>query len=287
LQFTNAADICESPMLNYALIDNQILRKDEIKISPFDRGLLFGDGVFTTLLIEEGRPIFFHAHQRRLHKQAKELGIKAPLISYDAVKDLIKHNQAELGTYKLKFVVTGGNTDVQGFKKRVSGSMIGYMEFFQPRSTPLKLTVFPKPMESPSAHLKTLAYLDRFLIMNWTKEKGFDDCLIVDSKFNILETLFANIFWVHAGTFFYPDPQLDLVLGITLQILQEEITKLGYKLQPIQTAVGNIPKKANIFLANSLIGFFPVVNIQEQQYPRDEALEQAITTRYLNIKHLY
>lgn len=274
-------------MLNYALFNNQVLEKDKIKITPFDRGLIFGDGVFTTLLVEDGRPIFFYAHQRRLHKQAKDLGIKAPLISIDTIKTLIEQNKAERGHFKLKICITGGSIEIKGFKKRRPGCLIGYMEEFQPHTHPLKLTLYPKPIESPSAKFKTLAYLDRFLIMDWTKSQGFDECLIVDAKLNILEALFANIFWIYDEVFFYPDPQLDLVQGITIKILQKKLQSIGLRLMPVQSIWNKIPEKANVFLANSLVGFSPVVYLQKQKFSRNLILERQITASYQRIKELY
>ncbi|NBW58099.1 hypothetical protein EBR43_10050, partial [bacterium] len=53
--------------------NNEFLPVDDIKISPLDRGFIFGEGIYTTLACQEGVPLFVERHEKRLKTQIEEL----------------------------------------------------------------------------------------------------------------------------------------------------------------------------------------------------------------------
>ncbi|GAB4186383.1 MAG: branched-chain-amino-acid transaminase [Simkaniaceae bacterium] len=271
----------------FVLFNDQVVEKEKVCISPFDRGVIFGDGVFTTILIENGKPVFFDAHQKRLHEQAKSLHIKAPLIAKEHIYDLIAKNNARFGNYRLKIVIMGGSVDVKGFEKRQAGALFGFLEPYEKKNKPLRVSIYPDPVETPIARFKTLSYLHRFILFDWAKERGVDECLIKNSEGILLEGVFSNFFWTCESNFYYPDPRLPLLHGITIQALQKIAENLGMQAKPVKAGLDQIPQEAHIFLTNSLMGFLPVTEIDNKQFPRNPHLEKVLKENFERYKAKY
>jgi 4-amino-4-deoxychorismate lyase len=82
-----------------------------------DRGFLFGDGVFSTVRIEDGSVFCWDLHKKRLFQQCQDLGIEFPNLSLDHVAALLEKNDAWEGVWRLRITVTGGLSKEKGLPK--------------------------------------------------------------------------------------------------------------------------------------------------------------------------
>ncbi len=89
-------------------LDGQLVAADDARVSPFDHGLLVGDGVFETLRVYEGVPFAWTRHHRRLVRSAAGLGLTAPSSRElrAAVDDVLDANGVTEG--RVRLTVTGG-----------------------------------------------------------------------------------------------------------------------------------------------------------------------------------
>ncbi len=268
------------------LLAGRVIAKEEALVSPLDRGFTCGDGVFTTILVENGKPIFFHAHQKRLREHAKELKIQAPFIAIKLIEELIVKNSASQGKFRLKILISGGQGPI-GFDQRRPGFILAYLQPYETKTQPLSITIYPFPFEHPGKSMKTLAYLPRFMIHDWTRAQGFDECIITNASKIVLEGTFSNIFWVIDKRFYYPDPKLHMMQGITLLTILKIVRKLGYILQPVCVDFHRIPKEANLFLCNALMGFIPVENVDHLRFHRSPLFERELHQEYEHMKSIY
>ena len=60
-------------------LDGRFLAVDEARISPLDRGFLYGDGVFTTMRAEQGQVLYLSDHLERVHQSLQDLRLSLPL----------------------------------------------------------------------------------------------------------------------------------------------------------------------------------------------------------------
>lgn len=255
------------------ILDGKCLREEEACLPINDRGFLFGDGVFTTLRVCDGKVEFIELHLERLKQQCLQLNIIPPPIPLEWLGDLIKANQAIQGIWRLKIIVTGGNDPVLRLPKRKHGHLVMTLQPYsiQPL-TPCRLCLYPEPIHRPVAALKTLSYLDRLCVYEYAQQKGFDDAIVRDG--HLLETAFSNLFWIVDNQFFAPDESLPYFKGIILNELKKNFT--------FQSAE-NIPKNSHVFICNSLIHFRPVIEIEGNTFSRQPQLEEII---YQKIKNL-
>lgn len=260
-------------------LNGDFLPESNAFIPVTDRGFLFGDGIFTTLKVNEGHPEFLEQHLQRLEQQCSQLAIVAQKFSTEIIHELIIKNHAQQGAWKLKIIVSGG-ADGFDVEKRAPGQLLITLKPYLAQASPCRLTSYPHPICHPLAKVKSLSYLDRLWIADYALKHGFDDVLVRDHHGIVLETAFANLFWRVGENLFFPDSSLPLMQGVTLQVLLVAAGNVGLHLHPIQAKLQDIPPEAQLYLCNSLKGIVPVIAIDSKKINRDEAFENTLQEIY-------
>lgn len=264
--------------MNFVLFNDQVIPKENAFLSPIDSGILIGDGVFTTLLVQNGAPILIEEHRKRLYFQAKKLGLQIIEISSESIHELIMRNKAKSGTYRLKlcYIAKG-----DFFQKNKLSTLLGLLTPYTVRKDPLRLLPYPHPIETPFSQYKTLAYSPRFFLLQWAISQHFDEVITVDSKGYILETAFANIFWFIGNTLYYPAPELPVFPGITIEIIKKIVSSWkGYSIQPTYKQIHEITGLEYWFIASSLRGIQAIVQIGTVKLSRNLVLEHHLSGAY-------
>ena len=177
----------------------------EAKIPISDRGFQFGDGAFSTIQVREGVPLFLGSHLEQLKKQCHSFNLKMPEVSREIVEELISVNHAEHGIWRLKILVTGGDSPAVGLPAR-EGRVAAFVHPFVPDPfKALKMGIFSIPYYSCHASFKSLAHLNRFYVMEEAQRRGVDDWVTVTEEGYMLEAAFGNLFWVREKTLMTPD----------------------------------------------------------------------------------
>lgn len=253
-----------------------------------DRGFLFGDGVFTSLRVFQGRPECLGLHLDRLKDHCHQLKITPPEIKNEWIREIIARNNANLGEWRLKIIVTGGNAARLDLRERKSGGVLMTMKRYSGTAlTPRKLALYPDPICRPHAHVKTLAYLDRLWVMDYAKSQGCDDAVIVDPKGVWLETAFSNLFWRDGDELIIPHVDLPLLYGVAIRIVVMAAKALNMSTRQVKARREEVPVTAQLFVCNSISGICPVVEVGGKPYSRDPYFEQEIRSAYADlIRHL-
>lgn len=260
--------------------------EEDASISIFDRGFLFGDGVFTTMHLNQGVVEGYYLHVERLQQQCKDLGIEPPSLDKAWIEKLVSLNKAKEGRWRLKVIITGGEERSSlDLARRTGSSPIIFLQPLDKQSyLPWKLGLLTYPVSNLSRY-KTLAYLERLWIKQEAKKLGQDDCLVLNSASEILETAFANIFWRVGKEIFTPSSSLPLLpgvaLGICLKVLQEE----GYYVRSVCTSFDKLPTNAEVYLCNSLIVARPVSLIHQTKLAINLSFTKKLHELY--IKSIY
>lgn len=272
--------------MRISYLNGSFISSDELNIPLLDRGVLFGEGVFTTLRLHEGFVENISRHLFRLEEHCQAIGFQPPAIDRTVFRELAARNQAGTGTWRLKVIATKGGG-------RVAGSLAILLERYEPISkAPYRLALYPTPVCKPTAHLKTLAYLDRHMIKAYGDKRGCDEVLTTGVDGNLLEGAFSNLFWVVGNTLMTPSFSLPLLKGTYLSSLIEGALKIGFKIIETESLFDEIERKANVFVCNSMIGLQAVAQIEAWTFKRDLKVEttlqglawQVISTDLLDIR---
>lgn len=254
--------------------NGRFIDKKEAFLPACSRGALFGDGVFTTLLVKDGLPLFLESHMHRIKSNLKDIHIIPPKIEKSDVFELIKRNKAVIGRYRLRITVFSNDDFSLDLKKR--GNALVLMTLSLTNSilfkSPLKLMSYPKTVISPLCKIKTVSYLNRFFLKNYALENNFDDVIVHGEKGEILEASFFNIFWVYKNSFFYPDDKLPYFFGLTIQNIIKKVEQRGYIIKKGVYFIEAIPEKASVFLCSSINPLIPVAQINDHFFKFREDL---------------
>ena len=233
-------------MYPWIIADGQLFNVQAVKMPWQDQGVLYGYGVFETILVKQSRPIFLKAHVDRLKYSAGQLGIPLPdsLADLDqAVQSLVIANQSP--DVVLNIYLTGGDRD--------SNSPRWWMGVRKlPDDHPLSITV------QKEQFARTL--LDRFKSMSYLKpilEKkrasDFDDVLLYGKSGRLYETTMASVFLVMDKMIFTPK-SLFVLPGIVRKCLLKKGAYFGFEIIEKPLFQADLQNADEIFLTNSLKG---------------------------------
>jgi len=256
---------------HWVYLNDRFCLESQAMIPIHDRGFLFGEGIFTTIRIDQGNCEFFSAHLQRLQQQTAELGMICPFISLELIHQLIQKNQADQGIWRLKIIVTA---------QTLLMTLIPYVKH---SNESVHLTCFPQPVERPTAGLKSLAYLDCLRVKQFAEHSGFTDAILANSQGILLETGQSNIFYIFEEVCYVPDFALPYLKGVFLQML---LSDLNCPIQGVNWRLEQLPAQAAIYICNSMTHVRPVTAIDQQQWLRQERWEkhfQEITIQALQM----
>lgn len=203
-------------------LNGGLLPEDEASISIFDRGFTLGDGVFETLRVADGEPLWLDDHLRRLHDGAEVLGIPVPC-SDDAmargVAELIAaagHPQASL-----RITLTRGPSRVRGLWPPAIPMTPTLLATISPVASgprpPLNMAVartVRRNEHSPLSRIKSLNYGDNIIARREAEARGAGDCLLLNGAGRVVCATAGNVF-ARIGAEWLTPPIADGILGGT------------------------------------------------------------------------
>src|SRR5262245_30390769 len=158
-------------------IDGYLLAPEHAVVSVFDRGFLFGDGVFEVFRTYDDAAVDLDAHLTRLYASANALGIRA--LDRERVADAVRRTliASGPGEHRIRVVLTRGPGAMLARPATLGpGRAIVIVEPLpaQPAELALALVDWPLPRRAGGGH-KTLAYLDHILARELAAAEGADE----------------------------------------------------------------------------------------------------------------
>ena len=220
-------------------IDGSYYPKSEAKISVYDHGFLYGDGVFEGIRSYDGVVFKLKEHIDRLYKSAKAIMLSIPLSKdemIEAVLETLRKNR--LRDAYIRLIVTRGKGDL-GLDPRkcpkptviiITEPLLQlYDEEKREKGVSMIISwVRRDPVDATTHEIKSLNYLNSILSKIEANNAGVDEALILDHRGFICEATGENIFIVKDEKIFTPPPSSGALPGITLEVIKRIAQKLGY-----------------------------------------------------------
>lgn len=251
--------VAQNEQMTYWL--NGDFKENTTAIDIADRGLLLGDGLFETLLVVDGAPVFLDQHLRRLREGAKALALNAPLGDQDTaqiINRLAIENGAAKGEASVRITVTRGvgarGLDYDDVAVATVMITLGASAPKQSgRPSRLMIARQRRCEHSLSARWKTLNYLDNTIARNEALKAGADDAVMLNSAGRVACASAANIFAIANGAVTTPPISEGALPGIVRARLLCLARADGVPIKVAPITVGALSQSA-LFLTNSLIG---------------------------------
>jgi branched-chain amino acid aminotransferase len=210
-------------------LDGKLVDRQDAKISVFDHGLLYGDGVFEGIRVYSGKIFEFDAHIRRLYESAKAIRMEIPITAAElseAVTETVQANNIKSGYIRLVVTRGVGDLGLNPFLcKRATVIIIAdhiklYPEEYYEKGMKVisALTVRNHPLSLPP-QVKSLNYLNNILAKIEALDAGAGEAIMYNHEGFVAEATGDNVFVVRGGVIYTPPAQAGSLEGITRAVV--------------------------------------------------------------------
>jgi branched-chain amino acid aminotransferase len=265
-------------------LNGQFVPEEEALVSVFDRGFLYGDGLFETVRVFAGRPFRWEQHIQRFAQGAAFLKIECPISASAlraAVDELIARNQ--MPECLLRVTLTRG-VGVRGYSPKGADRPTLVMSLHPapaderaPRWR-LKTSEFRLPANAPLAQFKTCNKLAQILARAQADEAGADEALLLNTDGWVVEASSSNLFWMEDGAVCTPPLASGILQGVTRAVVRELCQTLGVQSRESQITPQDLLKVEGAFLSLSSYGIVEAVSLDGKPLsssPLTERLQSA------------
>ena len=253
-----------------AYFNGQFLPKEEIKVSPDDRGFLFADGVYEVIRAYGGKPFRMEEHLKRLARSLKEIRIDFPGVAKLAAvgEKLIALNHLGGGEYATIYIqITRGAASRKHTFPDEPVPPTVYVAASPGISQRAKIEKGVKIILVPDIRwsrcdIKSVSLLPNVLANQQAKENGAEEAVFVRDGM-ITEGSHTNFFMVFEGQVWTHPLNAHILPGITRDVVQELCR--GFKIPFREEAVleKNLPKAEEMFLSGTSMEVTPVVQVDD------------------------
>ena len=255
-------------------IDGEFLPQEEAKISVFDHGLLYGDGVFEGIRSYQGRVFKLDEHLQRLYDSAKAIMLEIPISIEDmeeAVLETLRRNQ--LHDAYIRLVVTRGVGDLGLDPDKCPVPTIFIIadkitlyppNFYEDGLEIITVSVRRNYAEAISPRIKSLNYLNNILAKIEGKQAGVEEVLMLNAEGYVVECSGDNIFFLKNNVIVTPPTYLGILEGVTRNTVIDLARELGITVEEKVFTRHDLYTAEECFLTGTAAEVIPVVKIDQR-----------------------
>jgi len=256
-------------------IDGEYYPKSQAKISVYDHGLLYGDGVFEGIRAYNGIVFKLKEHIERLYRSAHAIMLQIPVSKEEMIKivlETLRRNQ--LRDAYIRLVVTRGVGDL-GLDPRkcqkpsiivITDTITLHKSEAKEKGVTAMLTwVKRDPVDATTHEIKSLNYLNSILAKIEANIYGVDEAICLDKNGYICEGAAENIFIVKNGKIYTPPSYSGALPGITAETVKELAKSLGYEVIEKNITPYELFTADEVFFTGTAAEIIPVREINRRQ----------------------
>ncbi len=259
----------------YLALNGRLMPEEQARLSPLDRGFLYGDGLFETIKARNGRVEFLERHLRRMREGARSLGIPFPegLPIPSLIEEVLERNRL-LDEASVKICLSRGVHE--GPLLLYPPSEPTLLILARPYTGPspedwergISVTLersFHQNESSPLCRLKTLNFLPYLLARTRAREEGFDDAVLLNTRGEVCECTTSNLFFFRDGGLETPHPACGLLPGILREVVMECLASAGSPVRETRPGADVLEDCEEAFVTNSMLEILPVARIEGRE----------------------
>lgn len=244
-------------------------------VSTGDRGLHYGDGLFETLAVVEGQPCLWDRHVARLVAGCQRLGI--PKIGIESLTAEVQAMVAGQPSGVLKILITRGSggrgyrppQDVEPTRILSVHPRPDYPADWWRAGVRVRWCRTPLGIHPALAGLKHLNRLEQVLARAEWNDPEVAEGLMQDTEGHWVEGTQTNLFLVREGSLLTPRLSRCGIAGVMRGLVMERACRYGLRVAEADIGTVDLAKAQGLFLTNSLIGIWPVRELEGYHYDPD------------------
>jgi branched-chain amino acid aminotransferase len=249
-------------------INGKFFDKAEAKVSVYDHGLLYGDGVFEGIRVYHGKVFRLKQHMDRLYDSARSIWLEIPMSKEAltaAVEETVRVNEKQNGYIRL--VVTRGSGTLGLDPRKCDPQMIVIVddislypqELYENGLEIITAATIRSHPAALSPRVKSLNYLNNILAKIEAIRGGCLEALMLNHKGEVAECTGDNIFVVKNGQIRTPPIDAGILEGVTRNAVMELATSTGMDVREMVLTRHDIFTADEFFLTGTAAEIIPVV----------------------------
>jgi len=243
-------------------LNGEFVPQESAVISIFDRGFLYGDGLFETMRVFDGRPFRWGQHLERLQRGAKFLGIRLPfeepilreraheLIQRNAMPDSLLRLALSRGVGRRSYSPDGADSPTLA----ISLHPAPQFDWKNPPRWRLATASLRLPAGDPLGSFKTANKLAQVMARGEAESRGADEALLLDSAGGLVEAASSNVFWIEDGTVCTTRKDDGALPGVTRAIVLDLCRAGNIASMETSAPPERLRRADGVFLTNSAWG---------------------------------
>jgi len=251
-------------------LNGDFVPRSEARVSVYDHGFLYGDGVFESIKAYSGRVFKLKEHVDRLYDSAKAIAMDIYLTKDEMTEIILETlRKNNLKDAYVRLIVSRGIGDL-GLDPRkcekpsviviAQGWGTMYGNLYEAGITGVSVCVRRNAPDVLSPNIKSLNYLNNILAKIEANEKGGDEAIFLDQNGLVCEGSADNIFVVKDGKIYTP-LTISNLKGITRATVIEVLNQMGYETIEANLGLFDLYTADEIFVTGTLAEMAPLIKV--------------------------
>ncbi|MGM0568122.1 MAG: branched-chain-amino-acid transaminase [Elusimicrobiota bacterium] len=257
-------------------LNGSFVEKSKAKVSVFDHGFLYGDGVFEGIRVYEGNIFKLMSHLKRLYASAKAINLKINLNIEQMKKAVVQTvRKNNLSNAYIRLLVSRGVGDLGLNPLKCPESMVIIIadeinlypeEFYSRGLSIITSSVRRNIPDALNPRIKSLNYLNNILAKIDANNAGVPEALMLNNQGYVAECTGDNIFIVdEKETILTPPVSVGVLTGITRDTIMDIARSMGYNVEKKLFTTFEVYNARECFLTGTAAEVIPVVNIDKRE----------------------
>lgn len=269
-------------------LQGEIVETSSASVSVMDRGFLYGDGLFETIRIHQGKLFQWDQHWTRLQTGCDALNM--PIFAkkgewVEHLQALLKKNQTEQGLARIHVSRGPGP---RGYAPSNSATPTRLITLHRaptlPEDKPVSWSLHTSRIRTPSFSAipkwKTGNKLFQILIKKEAMDAGFDDGIVLNENDHLTETSSANLFLIRSNQLFTPTTECGILNGTTRQLMLRLARSLGLECSEVPCDLAQLVSADSVFVTLCSYGLVHIQRVDNRSIPL-HPLEWTLYQAYL------
>lgn len=272
--------------MSICYLNGKFLDLKEAKISPLDRGFLFGDAIYEVIASYNNKPFKIEDHLDRLFINLKKIKISVNY-SRQEVKNILESviKKNDLSNQIIYLQISRGHEDIRDHIPGPSPSPTIFVCSFPLKNIPNAQTTsikvsLKKDFRWRKSNIKSTSLLANVMYKIQASEEDFFEIILQENGY-ITEGAVSNVFCVKNNEVKTPSLENNILPGITRSVIIDILNKIGIKITESKISVEDFINSDEIWITNTTKGILLVSQIDEVQISNSDNIYSKVLKKFI------
>ena len=264
-------------MTDIVFLNGEFIPKTEAKISVFDRGFLFADGIYEVIPVENGQKIQEHLHLKRMQRSLDAIYLTNPYTHKQwqkIIDQLIEKNNLHTGFYSIYLQITRGEQERRdhAIPDKSTPTIVGFSQQYAcktPHFTQGFHAITQEDKRRKDCWIKAISLLPNILMAYNAKKAGVSHTILIRDG-SAIESTSSNLFIVEKGTLITPPLTPHILPGVTRQTILHIAEQLDIPAKEESIDTNKLAHADEIWLTGSISEIAPIISLDKKPVGRGE-----------------